>query len=152
MKESLIYNFFDDDQLLRITNHIKEIEKSTSGEICVSIREKRKFGERKLSIRGLAEKEFLRLGINKTRDATSVLIFILLQERLFYILADEGINSVVPVNTWEIIKEEMQRLFERGEFSKGIIHGVNRVGEILIEKFPLKPDDVNELSDRVKLS
>lgn len=152
MQESLIYNFFDDDQLLRISNKIKDVEKSTAGEVCVSIKEKRSSRQRKLNIKTLAEQEFKRLGVDQTRDATGVLIFILLEDRQFYILADSGINSVVPEKTWDNLKDEIQSWFERGEFCKGLIHGIIRIGEILKEKFPVKPDDANELTDRVKLS
>jgi hypothetical protein len=35
MQEQLIYNFFDDDEFLRISDKIKEIEKKTAGEIRV---------------------------------------------------------------------------------------------------------------------
>ena len=47
MKEQLIYHFFDDDEFLRISNKIKETEKKTAGEICVSIKEKRSFSQKK---------------------------------------------------------------------------------------------------------
>ncbi len=45
----------------------------------------------------------------------------------------------------------MQEYFIEGRFSMGIIHGVDRVGKILSEHFPIKPDDTNEISNRVIL-
>ena len=93
MKPKILYNYFTDDELLRISNRIKNAEKQTSGEIAVSIREYRKFGERNKSLRELAENEFLHLGINKTQQGTGVLIILLLSDRQFYILADDNINS-----------------------------------------------------------
>ena len=95
MKEQLIYNFFDDDEFLRISNKIKETEKKTAGEISVSIKEKRSFTQKKKTLRQLAEDEFHRLGITKTRDSTGVLFFLVLEDRQFYILADKGINEKV---------------------------------------------------------
>ncbi len=151
MKNQLIYHFFDDDELLRISNRIKEAESTTAGEICVSIKEHRKFGQKKKSIQELAEEEFFRQGIDKTRDKTGILIFILLESRQFYILADSGINSQVPPKTWDKIKNNMEAMFVKGKFCGGVIHGIDEVGKILTAHFPVKPDDTNEISNRVRL-
>ena len=151
MEKRLIYHFLSDDDLLRISNKIKEMEKITAGEICVSIKEKRNLLKKKKSVRSLAEEEFFKLGIQNTRDKTGILIFILLEGRKFYILADSGINEKVNEGTWKSIKDEMQSMFLKGEFSKGILHGVNQVGKILSQYFPVKSDDTNEISNRVRI-
>ena len=111
----------------------------------------REFLQRKKSVKKLAEEEFFKLGIDKTRDKTGILIFFLLEAREFHILADEGIHKKVPDNTWDDIKDEMQSHFIEGKFSEGIIHGIGRVGKILSEKFPIKPYDTDEISNRVVL-
>ena len=149
MEKQLIYYFLNDDELLRISNKIKQAEKATAGEICVSIKEHRTFFQRRNSVRALAEEEFFKLGIDKTRDNTGILIFILLESRQFHILADKGINEKVETKTWDSIKDEMQKMFLKGNFSKGIIHGVEEVGKILSRHFPIKLDDTNEISNRV---
>jgi len=148
----LIYHFVNDDELLRITNKIREYEKLTAGEICVSIREKKHFMQRRKSVDDMAKLEFVRLGIAKTRDKTGILIYILLAERQFQILADSGINEKVTPDIWHKIKDIMQEFFAKGMFAKGIIYGVEEVGKILTLHFPVKPDDVNEIPDRVILS
>ena len=149
MEKQLIYYFLNDDELLRISNKIKQAETTTAGEICVSIKEHKSFFQKRKTIRQLAEEEFFKLGVDKTRDNTGILIFFLLDERQFYILADKGINEKVEPKTWDSIKNEMQKMFLKGNFSKGIIHGVEEVGKILSTHFPIKPDDTNELSNRV---
>jgi uncharacterized membrane protein len=151
MKTPLIYKFLNDDELLRISNKIKAEEKKTAGEICVSIKEHRSFIQRKKSVQKLAEEEFFKIGIDKTRDKTGIIIFFLLEAREFYILADEGINKKVPEKTWDKIKDEMQEHFIEGKFSEGIIHGIGSVGKILSEHFPIKPDDTNEIPNKVIL-
>ena len=151
MEKRLLYHFINDDELLRISQKIKETEKKTAGEICVTVREHRHFLIRNKSVKELAETEFIRLGIGKTRDKTGVLIFILLEGRQFYILTDSGINGKVPQNTWDDIKEEMQNMFIDGEFSKGILHGIEKAGKILSLHFPSKPDDINEIPDKVQI-
>lgn len=151
MKKRFIYNFFSDDDFLRISNQIKKSEQNTSGEIRISIREKRSLFEFKKEVRELAEKEFKKLGMTGTRDKTGILIFLLLGERKFYILADEGINSKVPQDTWDKVRDEIQNNFREGKFSSGIIKGIERIGNILSEHFPIRKDDTNELSNKVKL-
>ena len=151
MKTPLIYKFLNDDELLRISNKIKSEEKKTAGEICVSIKEHRSFLQRNKSVGKLAEEEFYKLGIDKTRDKTGIIIFFLLEAREFSIRADEGINKKVPEKTWDKIKDEMQQHFTEGKFSEGIILGVEKVGRILGEHFPIKADDTNEISNRVVL-
>jgi uncharacterized membrane protein len=148
----LIYHFVNDDELLRITNKIREYEKLTAGEICVSIRERKHFMQRRKSVDELARHEFARLGIANTRDKTGILIYILLAERQFHILADSGINEKVIPDTWHNIKDIMQEFFAKGMFAEGIILGVEEAGKILALHFPVKPDDTNEIPDRVVLS
>jgi uncharacterized membrane protein len=145
----LVYHFFDDDEFLRISNKISETELKTSGEIRVSIREDKKFSERNSNLRDLAEKEFFRLSMHQTRDKTGILLFFLLGERQFYILADKGINEKVESSVWENVSDEIQKNFRNGYFSEGIIKGIEKVGKILSEHFPIKSDDKNELTNKV---
>lgn len=151
MKNRLIYNFFSDDDFLRISNQIKKSEQNTSGEIRVSIKEKRSFYEYKKDVARLAKKEFNKLGMANTRDKTGILLFLLLGERKFYILADEGINNKVQQNTWDNVRNEIQNNFREGKFAAGIINGIEKVGNILSEHFPIRNDDTNELSNKVIL-
>ncbi len=152
MTEKLIYHFINDDDFLHISNKIKEFETLTAGEICVSIKEKRKYSQLKKSIKEIAEEEFFRLGINNTRDKTGILIFLMLTDRQFHILADKGINEKVSDSTWDELKNQIQKFFLAGKFANGLIWGVEEVGKILALHFPIKPDDTNEISNRVMLS
>lgn len=149
MNDRLIYQFFSDDDFLRFSQKIKEAEKSTSGEIRISIRERRSFFNRRKEIRNLAEEEFHKLNMHRTRDKTGILLFLLLAERQFYILADEGINTKVEQKTWDNVRDEIQSEFKDGNFGKGLILGIERVGKVLSEHFPIKPDDTNELSNKI---
>jgi uncharacterized membrane protein len=147
--EHPVYQFINDDDLLRISEKITEVEKITAGELCINIMQKKKFNWRSKNLRELAEKEFFRLGIDKTRDKTGVLLFILLREKEFYILADQGINNKVSAGTWDKIRDDIQNSFSRGEFAAGLIKGIDEIGKILAAYFPVKPDDGNELPNRI---
>lgn len=146
-----VKNIFTKDDLRKISDKIQEIEKRTSGEIRVSIREKRSFLERKLTLFDMAVKEFYRLGMDKTRDGTGVLIYILLSERKIQIIADKGINDKVENETWQKIAESVAEHFKTGKYLDGIIKGLEQIGEVLTQHFPIKPGDINELSNDVEI-
>lgn len=145
----LVYHFFSDDDFLRISSKISESEKITSGEIRVSIKEKRSFFDRNKNLREIVEKEFYRLNMHQTRDKTGVLLYFLLGERQFFILADHGINEKVDSNTWEILSREIRHDFNDGNFTEGILKGIHKIGMLLSRHFPIKSDDTNELTNKV---
>jgi uncharacterized membrane protein len=147
--ERLVYKYFSDDDFLRISGKIAEAEKTTSGEIRIAIKEKKHFLEWNKSIRLLAEKEFFKLGMDKTRDRTGILLYLLLRDRQFYILADSGIHELVGDAAWNRIRDEMQHKFAAGKFREGILWGIEHVGLVLTKHFPVKPDDTNEISNEV---
>ena len=151
MKEKLIYQYFSDDDFLRFSKKIKEMEKITAGEIRLSIKEGIPFLKRKDDIRKLAYEEFNKLKMYDTRDKTGILIYILLNEHKFYILADSGINDKVEQSVWDNIRDKMQNNFKDGYYREGVIDTINSVGNILGKHFPIKPDDTNELSNKVEI-
>ncbi|MBU1095997.1 MAG: TPM domain-containing protein [Bacteroidetes bacterium] len=151
MSNELLYHFFDDDDFLLISDKIKETEKITAGEIRVAIKENKTFANRNKSLKELAEQEFYKLGMNDTRDKTGILLYILLEQRKFYILADEGIHKKVEQKIWDNIASEMQNDFRLGHYSEGVVNTIEKVGQILGEHFPVKIDDTNELSNKVVL-
>lgn len=151
MSRELLYQYFSDDDFLRISDKIKEAELKTSGEIRVSVKENKPILNSKKSIKDLAEEEFNILGMDKTRDKTGILLYISLKEKSFQILADSGINQKVKPNTWDELKEQLQIHFSDGKFTDGIIDTIGAMGKILSEHFPIKKDDKNELSNKVEL-
>ncbi len=138
-----------DNELQSLANLIAEMEKQTRGEIRVAIRHRRHWKERKLSLHDLALSEFRKLGMAKTRDRTGVLIMLLLSDRQFQIIADEGIHTQVEDGTWEKIAGEMSSHFQKGHFADGIGHAIRSVGTELAAHFPRKADDTNELPDDI---
>jgi uncharacterized membrane protein len=132
-----------------LSSVIAEAEKHTSGEIRVVLRHRRYLNERKLSMHNLALHEFYRLGMEKTRDRTGVLIFLLLAERKFHIIADEGIHSKVDEGTWDRIADTMTQHFKLGKFFDGIVEAIKAAAVELSKYFPRKPDDTDELSNDI---
>ncbi len=141
--------YFSKTELQSLVSVISEQEKNTSGEIRVVIRRRRHWKERKLSLYELTLNEFYRLGMQNTRDKTGVLILLLLSERKFQIIADEGINKKVEEGKWEKIAESMSDYFKEGNYLKGITETIYLVGEELAKHFPRKIGDTNELSNEI---
>ncbi|MBN1396906.1 MAG: TPM domain-containing protein [Bacteroidetes bacterium] len=150
--QNLIKKMFTQEELDAIVSAIGEAEKNTSGEIQISIRQKRRWSERKLNIDEIAQSEFYSLGMNKTSKKTGVLIFLLLEERKFYIFADKGIFAKVETSVWEKIAGDMSSQFLKNDFYHGIIKGIQEAGKVLSLFFPPGADDVNELPNTISVS
>jgi uncharacterized membrane protein len=149
MKHKFIYQILTEEQLHLLAGKIGEMEKNTSGEIRLSIKKNKPFFKSNKPISELAKEEFFRLGMDKTRDKTGILLFLILAHRQFHILADSGINEKVTQATWDKIRDSMQDNFRDRRFFDGLIAGIEQVGKVLNEHFPIKSDDTNELSNDV---
>ena len=145
----MIQKYFNKKDLITIRNACTEAEKTTSGEIRISVLNKRNKKQKNLSIKDLAIHEFHDLKMNETRDKTGILIFILLKEKQFQILADEGINEKVDPNTWQKHAEILIDFFKDKKYTDGLVTLIQNMGKILTEYFPIKNDDTNELPDEV---
>jgi len=147
-----IYKYLKEDELLQLKAEIANVEDITSGEIRLSIREKRRFWEKLYQPYELAVKDFEKLGITYTKDKTGILIFIILNERYYNILADEGINAKIPEHVWIDMEEKLKEEFRNSNYFAGIMHLIDKMGGILINEFPKSSDDVNELPDEIVIN
>ncbi len=145
----LLKKYLSADELQAVAARIAEVERSTSGEIRVSIRRRRAWNERKLSLPDLSLSEFHRLGMHNTKERTGVLILLLISERKFHIMADEGIHRKVEEGTWDRIAASMSTQFKEGHFGRGLCDAVETVGAELRKHFPRSTDDTNELPNDV---
>ena len=141
--------YLSKENLQTIADRIGDAEKTTSGEIRVVVRHRRHWGEGKMTLHEIALKEFYRLGMDKTKDGTGILILVLFSKRQFHIVADKGINTQVADGTWDVIAQRMTAHFKAGNYREGICEAVSEVGKVLSANFPRKADDVDELSNEV---
>ena len=132
----------EEEQL--ITESIKKAELNTSGEIRVHIESK--CGD---DVFDRAIYVFNYLKMYKTAQRNGVLFYIAADSRKFAIIGDEGINTVVPDDFWDKIKQEMVVFFAKGEYVKGLCAGIEEVGLSLKEYFPYKDDDINEQPNEI---
>jgi putative membrane protein len=99
-----------------------------------------------------AEAAFLEEEVFNTRQRTGIMIFISFFEHEVIVMADKGINKVVEQKEWDNIVRGMIEQIKKGKITDGIVHAINRCGELLLQKgFVITPDDVNELKDDLRL-
>ncbi len=141
---SRVEDFLSSTQEDDIVKAIWEAEKKTSGEIRVHLES---FSH--LPALERAKELFHLLKMDNTKEGTGVLFYVAVDNKTFAILGDYGINSKVPIDFWESIKEVVQANFKKGEFSKGLIEGILLSGQKLKEHFPWTPGDENELTNEI---
>lgn len=86
-------------------------------------------------------------GLYRTRDATGILIYVSVFERRAWILADKGINDKVDPSEWTAIVDALTLDIKAGRAAKGLCAAVRACGALVAERFPIRPDDENELPD-----
>ena len=136
--------FFTEEEETNIVNAIKQAEKNTSGEIKVHVESK---CDDDAFSRGV--EVFTELQLQETAQRNGVLFYIAIDAHKFAIVADEGINQVVPDGFWDEIKQVMRDKFQTGNIVNGLQSGILMAGEELKSHFPYQADDENELSDEI---
>jgi uncharacterized membrane protein len=129
-----------------IESAIRKAELKTSGEICVIIHHKPV-----ADAIALAQAEFLRRGLQKTRQRNAVLIFVAPVSQNFAVIGDEAVHRKCGDAFWQELAAAMTGHFKEGRFTEGLVQGIERAGSLLARDFPHRPDDQNELPDRVVL-
>ena len=90
---------------------------------------------------------FSQLRIWDTAHNNGVLIYLLLADHDFEIVADRGIDARVGHAGWEKICVEMEAQFRAGNFEGGVIKGIEAVSRELATHFPRSGGGPNELPD-----
>jgi putative membrane protein len=90
-------------------------------------------------------------GLDRTRERTGVLILVSLFERRVQVLADRGISSQLPQQTWDRLVASLGHRIGQGELAEGLRAAITECGELLAARFPPRPGQANELSDRPRL-
>ena len=91
---------------------------------------------------------FAHLRIWDTAHNNGVLIYLLLADRDVEIVADRGIDAKVGAAGWDKICKAMESDFKRGNFSGGVIRGIQAVSQQLATYFPRHGAGPNELPDK----
>lgn len=100
---------------------------------------------RRKSAKKRAIEVFSQFHVWDTAQNNGVLIYLLLADRDFEILADRGIHQHVGNQGWEKISREMEAMFRQGQFENGVIYGISQISGLLMEHYPVDVENVNEL-------
>jgi len=129
----------------RIEDAIRAAELRTSGEVRVSV-SRLFWGD----VEKAARKAFERMGMTQTRQRNGVLFFVVPSRRKFAVLGDAGIHEKVGQEFWYRIVNAVSDRFRTGDFTGGLVEGIELVGEQLAAHFPYDAaTDKNELPDSV---
>jgi len=92
---------------------------------------------------------FYEHNLHATKDRTAILIMVSLLERRVEILADAGINSKVPKDTWQDIVSDMITCIKTNDLSEGFCIAVSECGNILAKDFPGSHDNPDEVCNKL---
>ena len=88
--------------------------------------------------------------IYKTKERTGMLLFMSFLEKEAVVLGDEGINKEVSPAIWEGILSQLTEGMKKGEKTTAIIQTIQSMGNLL-KQYPVKPNDINELRDDLRI-
>jgi putative membrane protein len=97
----------------------------------------------------LAREQFFLRGLHETADRHGVLLFVSVAERYVEIIADRGIHAKVPEGAWDAIVADFTRTVGDGRVADGFVAAIERCGTLLATHFPRRPEDRDELANRL---
>lgn len=92
---------------------------------------------------------FVEHGLHHTRDKTGILILISLFEHRVHVLADRGINDLVPADTWDGIIQTITNGIHSDDTCNALCAAIETCGQLLATNFPVKADDSDELPNLI---
>ena len=110
---------------------IRSAEARTSGEIRVVVA-RHKAPEPVAA----AQEYFNRMGMAASPHRNGVLIFLAPLSRRFAVIGDIAVHEKCGDAFWTGLAGAMESRFRAGDFTEGLVHGVERAGELLGKHFP----------------
>ena len=137
-------SFLSKEEKTDILAAISDAELQTSGEIRLHV-ESRCTGD----VLDRAATVFETLTMHKTELRNGVLFYLATEDRMFAILGDGGIHAAVPDGFWNEVKDIVIGGLAKGKPAEGLASGIRLAGQQLSTHFPVKANDVNELSNDI---
>jgi uncharacterized membrane protein len=141
---------FNKDVLIRIQQAITQSENTHSGQIRfvvetslspIALYHQQSARERALEI-------FSLFRIWDTEENNGVLIYLLMADHDFEIIADRNIHLKAGQDYWVKVCKEMEVLLKKRQFSEGVLLGIERIHEVLRQHYPAEVITPNELPDQ----
>jgi uncharacterized membrane protein len=146
---TVVSRYFPAASMQRIAAAIASNEIMHAGEICFVVESNLSIFDilRKKTAKQRAVEVFSQYQVWDTENNNGVLIYCLLAEHDFEILADRGIHQHIGAQGWESISHEMETYFKQGNFEAGVVFGVHQIGALIARHYPAQREEINELSN-----
>ncbi|MBW1649260.1 MAG: TPM domain-containing protein [Deltaproteobacteria bacterium] len=105
----------------------------------------------KKKVRQRALRYFIESGVCYTKKKTGILIFISILEHRVELIADKGISQKIEAAKWNRIVNHIIEGIKKDKIAQHLSNAVSECGDLLAKHFPIKKDDINELSDDIKV-
>jgi uncharacterized membrane protein len=131
-------SLFPEADLARITAAVHDAEQASTGQIVVAM-------ESALSLEPLldgitpqqrAKQVFQELRVWDTADNNGILLFLLLADRDFEIVADRGIHAHVGTAAWEAICQQLEAKLRENVHADALIPVIAQLGTLLAAYYP----------------
>ena len=83
-----------------------------------------------------------------TENNNGVLIYLLMADHAFEIIADRGVHQKVGDDFWKKLCEMMEIHLKNGDFQAGVLEGIQEIDQTLRKFYPASVITPNELSDQ----
>jgi uncharacterized membrane protein len=94
---------------------------------------------------------FERLGMHRTALRHGVLVYVSIEDHKLAVIGDRGIHERVGPDYWQRLVAAVLGHFREARPRDGLALAVGELGSVLGRHFPRRPDDVNELPNRVSV-
>jgi len=98
-----------------------------------------------------AAEAFQKFRLRRTRDATGVLIYISLYERMVRVMGDDAISQKLDQKDWDDVCQTVLQGFKEKQVAEGLKEAILKCGTLLEKHFAIQPGDVDELSNELKI-
>ena len=104
---------------------------------------------RRARVRRVALQQFMAHGLHDTVDRTGVLIFAAMADHEVEVIADTGIYTRTKPEFWGEAVAALVSGIKKGRTIDGMENAIALCGQALAEHFPPRPNDTNEVPDRL---
>ncbi len=145
----VVHRRFNREAMVRIRDAIAAAERGHAGEIrfAVEARLSLRMLRRHQDARSRALDVFSRLRVWDTEANTGVLLYLLWADRAIEVVADRGINALVPVAAWEAVCAEVSEGLRSAQPADAVVAGIARIGALLRGALPTLESTPDELPD-----
>ena len=142
-----VYSYFSADALSRITSKIAESELRHGGELRVVVEAALEWQDliQGKTAHDRAIELFSHHLVWDTERNSGVLLYVLLADREFEILADRGVSKVIGKDRWHDIAHQVEGFFREGKYEEGVTKAIDEITLDLVTHFPPLEGDVNDL-------